>query len=217
MTLPPAPLDRVSPEDFTGLWQRLGARSDPNPIHETICRAYREPQRRYHTLRHIAHALTLLDGVRPALDEPDAAELALWLHDVVYDPRASDSEAQSAAWARLLLDGAGVPPRIVTRVADLILATAHAGPPSDGDARTVVDIDLAILGAAAPDFDAYEEQIRAEYAWVAEPVFLARRAALLRAFLERPAIYLSPAFRHLEDRARANLLRSIARLQGARS
>ena len=96
----------------------------------------------------------------------------------MYDPRAADSDARSAA-----------------------------------QARTVVDIDLSILGAAEADFDRYEQQIRAEYAWVSDRPFRERRGAILRRFLERPAIYLTPEFRHLEPRARANLARSLSRLR----
>ena len=208
-----APPERVSLEAFAALWRRLGARPDPGPTHSVLCGAYSAPHRHYHTLDHVAHVLTAFDGVRRCLAEPDAAEMALWLHDLVYDTHATDAEAQSAAQARILLGHAGIKPEVGSRVADLILVTDHAADQEDPDARYVMDADLAILGAPDADFQRYELQIREEYSWVPEATYRARRAVLLRKFLERSYIYQTPEFRHLEPRARINLAFSIARLQ----
>jgi predicted metal-dependent HD superfamily phosphohydrolase len=207
--------DRVSLEAWSALWRRLGARSDPTPAHGEIHRAYSEPHRHYHTLEHIAHALGRLDGIRSRVGAPDAAELALWLHDFVYDPRAKDNEARSAAYARRLLAEGGLVPVVGEQVTDLIMATCHASPPEAPDARYVVDTDLSILGASAAEFDRYERQVRQEYAFVSEPDWRAGRARILRVFLDRPRIFLTPEFAALEGPARANLERSIEALQRA--
>ena len=207
--------DRVSLEAWSALWRRLGARSDPAPAHGEIHRAYSEPHRHYHTLEHIAHALGRFDGIRSRVDAADAAELALWLHDFVYDPRAKDNEARSAAYARRLLAEGWVVPAVGERVTDLIMATCHASPPDAPDARYVVDADLSILGASAAEFDRYERQVRQEYAFVSEPDWRAGRVRILRVFLDRPGIFLTPEFAALEWPARANLERSIEALQRA--
>lgn len=207
---------RVSLEAWTALWKRLGARSDPRPLQRAIHRAYREPHRHYHTLEHIARILTLFDGVRPALQRADEAELALWLHDVVYDPRGSDNEERSAAWARRILDEAGVDAARAGRVSALILATRHQAPPDDHDAHYVVEADLSILGAPAADFDRYERQVRREYAFMNDGDWRHRRAGRLRGFLERPRIFQTPGFAPLEEPARANLCRSLDLLRPSR-
>jgi predicted metal-dependent HD superfamily phosphohydrolase len=205
--------DRVSLEAWSALWRRLGARSDPAPAHGEIHRAYSEPHRHYHTLEHIAHALGRFDDIRSRVGAADAAELALWLHDFVYDPRAKDNEARSAAYAKRLLTEGGVVPAVGERVTDLIMATCHVSPPDAPDARYVVDADLSILGAPAAAFDRYERQVRQEYAFVSEPDWRAGRARILRVFLDRPRIFLTPEFAPLEGPARANLERSIEALQ----
>jgi predicted metal-dependent HD superfamily phosphohydrolase len=207
--------DRVSLEAWSALWRRLGARSDPAPAHGEIHRAYSEPHRHYHTLEHIAHALGRFDGIRSRVAAADAAELALWLHDFVYDPRAKDNEARSAAYARRLLAEGGVVPAVGERVTDLIMATCHASPPDAPDARYVVDADLSILGAPAAEFDRYERQVRQEYDFVSEADWRAGRARILRVFMDRPRIFLTPEFAALEAAARANLERSIEALQRA--
>ena len=204
---------RVSLEAWSALWRRLGARSDPAPAHGEIHRAYSEPHRHYHTLEHIAHVLDRFDDIRSRVGAADAAELALWIHDFVYDPRAKDNEARSAAYARRLLGEGGVAPAVGERVTDLIMATCHASPPDAPDARYVVDADLSILGAPAAEFDRYERQVRQEYAFVSEPDWRTGRARILRVFLDRPRIFLTPEFAALEGPARANLERSIKGLQ----
>jgi len=176
-----------------------------------VIAAYAEPHRHYHTGEHIARTLGLLDGVRERLRRPAEAELAVWLHDVIYDPRASDNEARSADFAARLLAGSGAAPEAAGAVRALIMATRHEAPPEDADARYVVDADLSILGAPAAEFDRYEGQVRREYAFVPETNWRARRPRILRRFLDRARIYATAEFAHLEAPARDNLARSLRR------
>lgn len=206
---------RLSLEAWSTLWRRLGARSDPRPRHAAVLARYAEPHRAYHTDEHIARTLTLFDGVRRHLRRPDEAELAVWLHDLVYDPRAADNEARSADLAAGWLAEAGVAAARSERVRALILATRHTAPPEEHDARYVVDADLSILGAAPSDFDRYEVQVREEYRFRSEAEWREGRARLLRGFLDHPRLFLTPEFSVFEGPARANLSRSIARLEGA--
>lgn len=79
----------------------------------------------------------------------------------------------------------------------------------------MTDIDLAILGAPQARFDEYEDQIRREYAWVPEADFRAGRARILESFLARPRIFQTRHFNaRLEESARENMARSLARLGG---
>jgi predicted metal-dependent HD superfamily phosphohydrolase len=205
-------LGRADPEMFAALWTRLGARSDPAFVYALIADAYAQPHRHYHTLEHIGRLLALFHPVRRRRRAPDAAELALWLHDVVYDPRATDNEERSAALARQLLHAGGIGSAIADLAAALILETNHAAPPDDLDARYVVDVDLSILGATPEEFDRYEAQIRAEHAFRSEAEYRQRRSRLLQALLDRPGIFLTAEFAAFEAPARANLARSLARL-----
>ena len=145
---------------------------------------------------------------------PAEVELALWFHDAVYDPQRKDNEERSADWARASVLAAGCSAEIAGRVAALVLATkSHAAPAGDADAALLLDVDLAILGAAPGRFDEYERQIRAEYAHVPEAEFRARRKQVLQGFVERQRIYATDAFHDaLEARARTNLATSLADL-----
>lgn len=209
---PVSPAERTSLAAWAALWGRLGARSDPRPLHATLERAYAEPHRHYHTLEHIGRALEWLDAVRRNLQRPDEAELAVWLHDLIYDPRATDNEERSAVVAETWLDAAGLAEEVGARVRGLILTTRHVVPPEEGDARYVVDADLAILAADTATFDRYECQVRREYGFRSDEEWRERRIRLLRGFLDRPRLYLTPEFAALEAPARANLERSTLRL-----
>lgn len=172
--------------------------------------AYQAPGRHYHDLNHIKDCLRAFEAVHDQSDDPQSVELAIWFHDVVYDPTRHDNEERSAEAAARALSALNAPCDLIARVEKLILATKHASAPDDTDAKLLVDVDLAILGRSAAEFDRYEAAIRREYAHVPDAAFAAGRAAVLRRFLERPSIYQISRFRErYEAMARENLLRSI--------
>jgi len=175
---------------------------------------YAEPQRAYHTLRHVAHCLDEFAAVRGLARDPVVVEMALWYHDAVYDPRARDNEERSATLASEVAARMGLSAARTLRVADLIRVSTHAGLAPDPDAQLFADIDLAILGRPDEAFDEYERQVRVEYAWVPEPAFRAGRAAILNSFLDRPSLYGSDFFRwKYEESARRNLQNSLQKLR----
>ena len=150
---------------WDALWQAARAAGPPPGWYERLTTAYAEPHRHYHNQQHIAECLAEFDQARHLTRDPIAVELALWFHDVVYDPKAADNEEQSAALARRCLSDTGANSALTEAVVDLIMATKHHTPPADSDAALVVDVDLAILGQPEQRFEEYEEQIRHEYAW----------------------------------------------------
>lgn len=198
---------------WLALWERSAATGDGRAELAMIAERYGEPARRYHTIEHVADCLAELDRERRLAERPDEAELALWLHDLVYDSHADDNERRSAELAAAMLQRAGLPTTTGERISRTILATTHSEPPPPGDPALVCDADLAILGAEPARFAEYQRRIRDEYGWVPEPLYRRRRRAILERLLARPAIFATPAFRaRLESRARANLTSAIARL-----
>lgn len=200
------------PRRWQELWQRLRADGDGAAVHADLLARYSEPHRHYHNHAHIQHCLREFDTARHLAEHPDCVELALWFHDAVYDSKAKDNEEKSAQLADVAL--AGVDASVCERVRALILITQHKQPPVTPDEQLVVDCDLAILGQSEQALDAYEQQIRQEYAWVAEPEFRKGRAAVLNHFLARSAVYATDFFRaKYEAAARRNLQRSLAALK----
>lgn len=181
---------------------------------------YSEPHRHYHGWGHILACLDLLDGARGLCAHPLTVELALWYHDAVYDPRAADNEARSAALARAAAREMGLGQGTADEAAALVLLTTHdaARPVGRGlqpDAAVLLDIDLAILGSSPAEFLSYEAAIRAEYAFVPDREYREGRSRVLRSFLDRPRIYLTDLLRDSrEGQARRNIEASLARLAG---
>jgi predicted metal-dependent HD superfamily phosphohydrolase len=199
---------------FAQLWRRLGLVDQPRETFAALQAGYSESHRAYHNAAHIADCLAQLDTVREMVVHPNAAEMALWFHDAIYDPKASDNEEKSAAWAVQVLSDRKAGPETVKRVANVILATKHQAVPDDLDDKIIVDIDLSILGRESEVFDRYDSAIRQEYAWVPEKDYREGRGRILAEFLGRNVIFQTPYFRsRYESMAHANLARAIARLR----
>ena len=194
------------------LWGELGATVVNGGLMNQLVAAYSEQHRHYHTLQHLRECLAQYDAAAMLARRPAEVELALWFHDAVYDPRRQDNEERSAGWARNSVLAAGCNAEAADRVAALVLATrSHEASTADADTALLVDVDLAILGAAPARFDEYGRQVRAEYAHVPDAEFRAGRGRVLQGFLERERIYVTDAFHDaLEARARANLQRALA-------
>ena len=188
---------------------------EPDAIWQQLATLYSEPHRHYHTLDHVAACLKWLDHYRHLADDPLTMELALWAHDVIYDPRARDNETRSADWFSEHFASSPLTKHQKDRVHALILATIHPHPPTDTDMALLQDIDLSILGADAELYDCYEGWIRQEYDFVPEEAFRQGRGAVLKGFLDQGEIYHKAELREkLEDPARNNLNRALEKLRG---
>jgi len=164
----------------------------------------------YHNLAHIEDCLEKFARFQSLADDPRAVELAIWFHDIVYDPRAKDNEERSADEAAVFLQGT----EFVDSVRILILATEHNEESGSRDARLLCDIDLSILGSERELYQTYSKAIREEYAWVSDEEYRAGRAKVLRRFLDRSSIYgLSKLRECFEERARLNLEWEIENLE----
>jgi predicted metal-dependent HD superfamily phosphohydrolase len=201
-------------------WEALVPKDDAHNLGEvssagetlmnTLIAAYNEPQRKYHTEQHLRECLTLFNEHIKLAQEPAEIEMALWFHDAIYDVKATGSknEDQSADWAEDELRKAGVAPERISRIKDHILATKHSALPKGVDQQLLVDIDLAILGAQPERFAEYEQQVRQEYRHVPGLIFNWKRKQILKEFLARSPIYVTPELRErFEEQARINLAR----------
>ncbi len=194
---------------WNALWRRLGATPSDDAF-AALERQYSAPGRHYHTLAHLDAVLATFDELRHLAPNPDVAELALWLHDVVWEPMRDDCEQRSVEWAMEHLPVL----RALRALSALILETGHLKASSvTPDAAVVRDADLSILAADDPVFDAYEHAVRAEYAMLPAAQFQAGRARILADFASRQPLFFTPVMQLREPRARANLARALGRLK----
>lgn len=212
----------VSPERLDAMqrqWVRLldpfgVPTDDAYPVFDRIIAAYSEPHRHYHTLEHLAEVFRVVGR----LGGGPAVQLAVWFHDIVYDPRAADNELRSADLLAEWLSPLGLPAGLLSHAAELVRSTAHLAAdttPADADVLVLRDADLAILGAVEVRYRRYATDIRREYAHVSDADYRRGRVAVLDAFLARPTIYHHPlTAAEGEAAARRNMAAERAELVG---
>jgi len=201
---------------FQSLWQRClieGAADASAEIHQRLVDSYNESQRRYHTLGHIDHCLSMFDQCKSLAINPDALEIAVWFHDAIFEPGKSDNEALSAE----LYDefSAGVhADEFRALVGRMIMATLHNGLSlDDSDAGYMVDIDLSSFGLPWEDFLRDSRHLREESAELSDADYFQKQGAFRSCLLARPHFYQTDFFRrHYEQQARDNLAKYVDQL-----
>jgi len=209
----PAPFDREATIAVWREWLRSWEiESDPAPAIDALVERLGDPRRHFHNLDRVASELRWLDTWRGHAQDPVAIGFAIWCRYAVRDASRCDNEARSAEFARIALAGLGVDTQRIRRVRELVIATREGAVVGTPDARLLVDIGRAWLAELPGDFDAHEEDLRAESVHVVDAIYWRRRIAAIRAMLIKPRIYLSDIGRsRLEAAARGNLSR---RLEG---
>ncbi len=192
------------------------------PVHEaaraTVLGFLDGADRHYHGLAHVAllwaRHLQFSVGTALAADTPTRLiACAIAYHDAIYDPTRRDNEARSAALWRDHAAPGPMPATEVDWVTETIIATSdHFGQTKGGhswaSARTwLLDLDLTPLGETADDFTRNTALLRAEYAHLAEPEWVAGRAAFLASLARHPMLFRTPI---LHDRFEAAARRNIA-------
>lgn len=208
-------------ERWNNLWQRLGAEGNSNKVFEDLFNRYSEINRFYHNFSHIKTCLNEFDLVKDKIEDPDALELAIWFHDVIYKPNIPefaknkfDDEGASADFARDIIKEMKLPPDLADRVTSLITAIKRDNETLTKDEQYIIDIDTAIFGRSTRLFNIYEQQINAEFSWVPVEMYRRERARILSSFKPNPpkklTVFRTEEFiNRYEEQARYNLERTI--------
>ncbi|WP_329328239.1 hypothetical protein [Streptomyces luteogriseus] len=180
---------------------------DPAPYADSLLTRWQEPQRRYHTVEHLAAVLDRVDELERYAHDPDVVRLAAWFHDAVYLPDRSENEERSARLAERALAEAGVSDAKTAEVARLVrLTVTHDPADDDPDGQVLCDADLAILASPPSAYAAYTTAVREEYHFVPSDAFREGRAAILRQLLDLPRLFrTSHGTAEWEATARYNL------------
>ena len=178
-------------------------------FHASLYDAYSEVQRHYHSIQHIVECLEHFHQIKTYLDDTISVELAIWFHDVIYNPQAHDNEQQSADYMQRMLENV-LGAEQIAKIYAWVLATKTHAPTADTDLAYLLDIDLAILASDPMRFAEYECQIQQEYAWVEPSLYVKKRQQVLRHFLETQPLYQTPFFQKRYERlAKQNLAQAL--------
>lgn len=206
----------MNAQRFHALWSRcVPMRDNAESVFNEVLQHYSEPHRYYHTPEHIDHCLAQLHLSTHLMDEPDAVEMAIWFHDVVYDPKADDNERVSA---ELFMERCrdGTCGDFAQKVFQLIMTTTHMRHPESLDERHMVDIDLSSFGSPYQAFLADGEAVRKEFRHVPDAKYFPARLKFLQSLMGRPSFYHTSFFQErYETCARENITRHIAELKAA--
>jgi len=165
--------------------------------------------RPYHNLSHIGFMFNLYNRYK-AIKEIKRTnidiELAIFAHDIVYTPFATDNELKSA---QLALSWYGTKyssptPDVLT---NLILATKPGIEPQTEDEAIIKDLDLSILGCFSQNiFKNYTQNIRLEYSSLSKEEYIEKRTAFIDSLLASKHIFNTEFFFScFENQARENL------------
>ncbi|KAF9051109.1 hypothetical protein BDZ89DRAFT_525121 [Hymenopellis radicata] len=146
---------------------------------------YGEPQRHYHTLAHITSMLECLNSHLSEIVDPQTVRLAIYFHDIVYDPKSSGNELASIELFRQLDH---VPSTQLEKVCRYIERTiTHSLPldcgEDDSDLKYFLDFDLEVLSRNRVLYEQYANEIREEYIHYSPEQYCAGRIQVLQKFL----------------------------------
>ena len=189
------------------MWNRCAGREDSEveAIFAELNEYYSEPDRFYHTARHINHCLANMDKAEVELGHSDTVELAIWFHDVIYISGAPDNEQLSAEWfASKAMDS--LPVDVIHQIKRYIMSTTHHELPDDDGSKFVVDVDLSGFGLPPEYFRRDGENIRKEFAYMSDVQFIEGQNRFMQMLLDRERIYSTSYFyKRFETQARKNI------------
>ena len=210
-------------QQFLCKWRALAFTLGLNEIKskevgDDLLAQYSGSQRHYHSVRHIVSMLDGFDALTTKFKHPKAAELAIFFHDVIYDPARSDNEEQSATKMKEILQGV-VDDEILSSSTFHIEATKKHAFTLNSDTNFILDLDMAILGQPWAVYKEYARGVMQEYLPVYdEQVYRQGRQKLfLEPMIAHGNIYLTNDFKHLNQKAMSNMQREAEILKSGES
>ena len=207
-------------ETLRAHWDKATAdvKSRDEWFNDTIVPMHSERGRFYHTLVHLEEMLGYLELMeRNDGMENNVLVMAIFFHDVVYDPKSFTNEEDSAKlfedfWRDSCCGAQN--DELKSQVVRYILATKHHTSTEDDEcAQLFLDMDMAVLGKTKEAYWKYAGLIRKEYAFVEHDVYCEKRTDVLTGFLKNPIFGTSLMRDALEQQARENLEAEIESLQ----
>lgn len=144
-----------------------------------VINLYEEPHRFYHTLAHIEDVLKQLQEAD--LLKHDELFLAAVFHDIVYNPRSTNNEEDSADYFLNAAKSSGLTNDQKAHIKQLILDT-KTHKPTVPFSEEFIKADLAILNASFDKLITYEKQIFKEFQFVDYKEYKVKRVEVLKHF-----------------------------------
>lgn len=169
---------------------------------------YMRHDRYYHSLTQIVQILQLKQDLR--IETSPALDLGIWFHDVIFYADVKNNVENCAGMYQEFVEDVGL--QGYEKVREYILATSgHRPRTKDKEELVLLDLDLSILGADPLQYLQYAEGVKKEFSFIGG--FESGRRKVLKKFIERESIFITPMFRKLfENKARLNIMSELSRL-----
>jgi len=188
---------------FKNKWINLTSKYSDNEelivdMFNLIDKGYNSSFRYYHNLDHIENMLSEAKNSRNKVNDYDSILFAIWFHDIVYNVKKSDNEMESAESAEDFLIKITYDKIKLGKIKTLILKTknhSQIDSNEDFDTKFFLDLDLLILGVNNKIYRKYAENIRKEYSYVPNKIYIIERIKILENFLDQGFIFRTERFR----------------------
>lgn len=176
--------------------------------------AYTEPHRFYHTESHIDAVVKdvtkALEGEDGDINDWTAAVLAAVYHDVVYNPRSSMNEIDSACVLAMHVRG-HFPDVVVDKAIGLVRATAFSTPKAwwdmDRYGRALIEADCAIVRQPEATLLLYADLVYREYQFHSYADFVPAHVNVLRKVTDGLGLTKPDNFNEYESLLRKRVVR----------
>ena len=159
-----------------------------------IEKKYSSSNRHYHNLNHINIMLSEVKRFENRINDYDSVSLAIWFHDIIYNPQRGDNEERSVEYAKEFLVKINYEKSRIHKIEELILRTknhTNQNGNENYDFKVFLDLDLLILGMEKERYIKYAKNIRKEYVFVPDEVYFRERKKILNQFLNSHNIYMT--------------------------
>lgn len=216
----------LGPEQWHPLWARWAGLMRRLHVHDNVAidwwhlvKTYYEDERRhYHCISHLEALYRHYNEFAHFIEEPHIVQLAIFFHDIIYDPSCSTKGGNEIASAALFTDfakKAALSASTEDKVREFIMHTVdHHRDPASGDLAFFLDFDLAILGSPTEEYKEYCCQVRKEYSHLDDQSFKNGRLGFLQKLMLLNQIYLTqPVQAKFQEQAVQNISEEIILLQ----
>lgn len=190
-------------------WSALNTSLNQSLVNECYCdinKHHSSTNRYYHNLEHVYDLICQIQRSK-SLNKEERAILSYtaFFHDIIYNPKRSDNEYESALLAKSWLERLNVSKVITEGVFDIIKDTKNHQ--SDNYlSHMFIDMDLSILGASQEKFQEYSKKIRLEFSHLNDVAYFIGRKLFLSKILSRSKIFITDSYSaKYEIAARRNL------------
>jgi len=167
---------------------------------DEIILAHEDEGRYYHNLEHLNDLFTELEQASHLIDDFNLVNIAVFYHDIIYNPTANNNEEKSAEFSSNHLKLMGASEQLIKSVHEAIIRTKKHSESENNNINLFTDADLSILATKPEDYKNYSQKIRYEYITYPSYLFDKGRIQALKQLMDTGRIFKTEYFYKLYEK-----------------